>query len=131
MMDCYCDYEPATVYTAVLHTARKPHKCLECGGQIAPGEKYERVFAIWEGDPATCKTCTRCLDLREYVKAHVPCFCWAHHSMHDDAIETVEQYAHEAPGLFFGAARLYLTAIFHARPTFKKSNARRLAREAR
>jgi hypothetical protein len=43
--------------------------------------------------------------LKEWVKAHVPCFCWAHGNIIEDAIETARNYAHEAPGLLFGAYR--------------------------
>src|SRR5579859_3199955 len=101
--DCFCDYEPARVYCAVIHRARKSHDCYECGrAKIKPGERYERVFAIWEGGPGVARTCERCLDLREYVRAHVPCFCWAHGNVMDDAHSTVDHYAHEAPGLLFG-----------------------------
>ena len=103
--DCFCDYDPATVYESTDHIARKKHKCDECNEPIWPGEPYERVFAIWEGDAQTCKTCIRCLALREFVEATVPCFCWAHHNMIEDAMNTAEHYAHEAPGLMFGAIR--------------------------
>lgn len=104
-MDCYCDFEPATLYTATIRRARKPHQCSECGGLIAVGDRYEHVFGVWEGSPDTFKTCPRCLALREWVRAHVPCFCWSHQNIHDDAIETARAYAHHAPGLLFGAYR--------------------------
>ena len=105
MTDCYCDYDPASVYEASDHIARKEHKCDECGGKIWPHEPYERVFAIWEGRADTCKTCIRCLALREFIKASVPCFCWAHYNMIEDAMMTADHYSHEAPGLMFGAIR--------------------------
>lgn len=53
----------------------------------------------------TFKTCSRCLALRDWVKAHVPCFCWHHDNMIEDAIETCDHYSPEAPGLLFGAYR--------------------------
>lgn len=104
-IDCFCDYEPASVYEAKDHIARKQHKCTECNRPIWPGEVYEKVWAIWEMEPTTCKTCIRCLALREFVKASVPCFCWAHHNIIEDAMNTAEHYRHEAPGLWFGALR--------------------------
>lgn len=105
--DCVCDYDdyPASVYEATDRIARIKHKCTECGRPIWPHEPYEKVFAIWEGEPQSCKTCIRCLALREFVKASVPCFCWAHHHMIEDAMDTADQYAREAPGLMFGALR--------------------------
>lgn len=103
--DCVCDYDPATVYHKQDHIARIKHRCDECGRTIWPGEVYERVRAIWEGDPYVCKTCIRCLDVREFVTAAVPCFCWEHHNMLEDAENTADGYAHEAPGLWFGFLR--------------------------
>ena len=55
-------------------------------------------------------TCERCLDVREFVAAHVPCFCWAHFNLIDDCRETVEEYAHETVGLYFGAHRRIIRA---------------------
>jgi hypothetical protein len=75
--NCFCDYEPATFYMSTF---------------------------TWHGK--RCRTCCRCLAVREYVKAHVPCFCWLHHSMLDDARDTIESYAHELPGMFMAYGRL-------------------------
>ena len=105
MTECYCDYAPATVYRKAMHKARKPHVCYECHRTIAPGEKYERVFAIWEGDPNSVATCSHCLALREFVVAHVPCSCWSHGNMIDDVTGDAQEWAHEAPGLLFGTYR--------------------------
>ena len=109
---CYCDYGDAEcqLYRKNEHKARKAHRCYECGGPIRPGERYEHVFAIWDGDPSNCKTCCRCLDLRQYITAHAPCFCWLHGSMLDDAQSVIEQYAHESAGFFIGATQRYVRA---------------------
>jgi hypothetical protein len=72
---------------------------------IKPGEQYEYVFAIWEGEASHCRTCSNCLSLREWVKAHVPCFCWAHGNVIEDAMNTANHWGFEAPGLWFGALR--------------------------
>ena len=113
---CFCDYEPAHFYAATTPKARVTHKCYECGGAILPGEQYERVVAIWErGDPlSTVCTCCRCLELRTYVQAHVPCFCLLHGDANNDAIEAADAYAHEAPGLLFGAYRRLVAIQRHA-----------------
>lgn len=105
MSDCYCDYELPQFYVAEVRTARKQHKCSECGRLIAEGERYEHVRGKWDGDMGTFKTCPRCLSLREWVKAHVPCFCSGHGSIVEDSIEAARAYAHEVPGLLFGAYR--------------------------
>lgn len=102
---CYCDHEPPTVYRKAEHTARKPHKCYECARQIAAGERYERVFAIWDDDAKSVATCRHCVAIRDWVVAHVPCTCWAHGNMLDDVHYAVEKYWHEAPGLLFGYLR--------------------------
>lgn len=114
---CFCDYDSPILYVKQeVKAARVSHRCYECSKTIKPGEGYERVRAIWErGDaPQTVATCQRCLALREWVKAHVPCFCWAHGNIIDDAIETAQHYAHDAPGLLFRAYRLKLAIRRHA-----------------
>lgn len=102
---CWCDYDPPEFYDRREPTARKEHRCQECGGRILPGETYERVSGKWDGQFSQFKTCCRCTDLREWVKAHVPCFCWAHGNVREDALETAREYSHQAPGLLFGAYR--------------------------
>lgn len=105
-MDCFCDYEHPSIYNPTkVAAARKEHKCSECRRVIKPGESYENAFGIWEGERNTFKTCQHCLDLREWVKAHVPCFCWAHGNTREDALSTASGWSHEAPGLLFGAWR--------------------------
>lgn len=104
-MDCYCDYEMPTVHNVSTPTAKKAHKCEECRSTIQPGDKYERSEGLWDGEWQTFKTCKRCLDLREFVRANVPCFCWGHGNLHDDCANTIEEYAHETVGLRFGYLR--------------------------
>lgn len=104
--DCVCDYEPAEVYSASrIKCARKDHKCDECFRRIARGESYESVWAIWEGEPTTFKTCCRCLALREFVQQNVKCFCWAHGNMIEDAMGCADEYYEQGNGLLFGAYR--------------------------
>lgn len=107
--DCYCDYDEPDFYARSVRKARKHHKCEECSGTVAPGEKYEHVAGCWDGYVSTMKTCERCYDIRTWVKNNVPCFCWAHGSMIDDAREAVEEAASRAPeetvGLRFGFRR--------------------------
>lgn len=106
MSACYCDYDPPSMYEKCrVKSARKLHKCSECRRTINPGEPYENVWGIWDGQSDTFKTCQHCLALREFVEAHVPCVCWQHGNMRDDAIETAREWAHETVGLLFGAWR--------------------------
>lgn len=46
-------------------TARKEHRCGECGKLINKGEKYELYRGVWEGEIHCEKTCLDCVTLRE------------------------------------------------------------------
>lgn len=107
MSYCECDYDSFlnVLDERMVKQARKDHKCSECRRTIKAGESYESVFGISEGEGCTYKTCAQCLALREWVKAHIPCFCWAFTMMREDAINTAQAASHEAPGLLFGAYR--------------------------
>ena len=68
-MDCSCvavdigiDYCPFS--TRVHYTARKKHKCNECGRNIIKGESYERITLFYP-EIMTQKTCEDCLSIRE------------------------------------------------------------------
>ena len=108
--DCYCDYDPATIYSKRIVKARKVYRCEECPNRIQIGERYEYVFGVWEGYASQFKTCSDCTDLRQWVTNNVPCFCWAHGNMREDAREAIEEAAFRAPeetkGLRFGFLRL-------------------------
>ena len=106
MSECYCDFERPEFYrTLKISAARKDHRCAECGGRITPREPYEYNTAKWDGELCTSKMCQRCIAVRDWVTAHVPCFCWLHGSMLEDAANTVDTYGFEAPGLTFGYLR--------------------------
>lgn len=105
MSECFCDYEQPEFYHSEMRKARKDHPCTECGRAIEPGETYEHVRGKWDGDVGTHKTCPRRMALKAWVQAHVPCFCWAHGYIREDALETARWYADDAPGLLFGAYR--------------------------
>ena len=78
---CYCDYDaPIFYHKTDVERAREPHECEECSRTILPGESYERVRALWDrGEgPRTVYTCAWCVALREWMVAHVPCFCVLH-----------------------------------------------------
>lgn len=105
MNECFCDYDQPTFYHAAIRKARKEHQCKECWRTIKAGEKYEHVRGKWDGEVGTFDTCEHCLALKDWVKAHVPCFCFEHGNIRDGAIEAAQEFAHEAPGLLFGAYR--------------------------
>lgn len=107
---CSCDYDPPAVFHDETRKARKEYRCGECGGKIQPGETYEHVWGVWGSHAETHRTCKNCFALREYVQAHVPCFCWVYGNMLEMAMESLADHNNECPGLWFGGARLYIRA---------------------
>ena len=123
---CYCDYgDPPQAYSATRHKARRAYRCEECMRQIAPGEQYERAAALYDGAWDVMRTCCRCLDARDYITAHAPCFCWLHGSMLDDAKSTLEQYGGESAGFYLGGMKRVLRAERHKTPNAELTGNRR------
>ena len=110
MTSCVCDWEPASAYCKTTVVARKRHACAECFGWIEPGDVYERVWGMWEGAPDTFKTCPDCVALREWTLAHVPCFCWQHGCMRDDARSVITDVVerNDVPGMWMEFGRLWV-----------------------
>jgi len=67
-ISCNCsadvDEYPA-VSSYKIRTARKIHKCCECGSDILQGKKYEYVTMLYEGHWDDYKTCSPCLAIRK------------------------------------------------------------------
>jgi hypothetical protein len=51
-------------FTTSHSTARKKHRCGECGRDIETGENYESVTGCWDGNINRHKTCADCLSVR-------------------------------------------------------------------
>jgi len=62
---CVDDYDGPSFSTDKVVKARKVHVCGECGKQINPGDKYEYVWGIWDGEQEIHKTCYVCYCIRE------------------------------------------------------------------
>lgn len=107
MTSCYCptDDEADAYVVKTIRAARRSRQCYECQGPVLPGEAYERTASLYDGRWTVACTCARCLDARNYVEAHAPCFCWRHGSMLDDARDVAEQYGRESAGFFIGAMK--------------------------
>lgn len=56
-------------YSATTVTARKEHKCGDCGRKIEPGTQYERTAGAAYGDFWTWKNCLHCKAYRAVVRA--------------------------------------------------------------
>jgi len=94
-MECACvevdasEGEVCDVHEAKRIKARRQWKCHECPGQILPGEIYERVKMLFEGQWSKHRTCPDCLSIRdvffcgvylyesirEYVREHIRDVC--------------------------------------------------------
>lgn len=46
--------------------ARKEHRCCECAGAIAPGQRYERTAGCWDGNWDEYVTCLLCVEIRDH-----------------------------------------------------------------
>lgn len=58
---CNTDYDPPELYEeVVVRSARKEHRCSECGRTIETGESYLYVFGVWQGSPNQYKVCRHC-----------------------------------------------------------------------
>jgi len=47
--------------------AAKQHRCCECRGMIQTGELYLYASGVWDGTPASFRTCGDCAKLRDDV----------------------------------------------------------------
>lgn len=72
---CCCD-NPPTVYSEVVRTARKVHRCCECLAAIDPGDSYQDARGKWEGEFSRYKTCLPCVQWRTRLAAESD-GCWA------------------------------------------------------
>lgn len=73
-------------------TARKDHRCCECGDVISKGTRYERTVGKWERKVQTFKTCLPCAEIRR-------AFCcegWTYGLLWEDANE--EFFEHMTTG---------------------------------
>lgn len=53
--------------------ARKSHECIECKGEIAPGEVYEFISGVFEGRGFSVKTCRECDSIRRRALTESDC----------------------------------------------------------
>lgn len=63
-IQCYCetggDGEFADVWVETYHVARKAHVCDECREGVKPGERYQRIFSLFDGGMTVYKLCAFC-----------------------------------------------------------------------
>lgn len=97
---CSCDYEPAEFYSERRTKARKVHRCDECSGSINPGETYRQSSGKWAGDFMTYKMCPLCMELEQWARISVPCFCYTFSELHEHVRNMVDEVAHDCPAGF-------------------------------
>jgi len=68
MSACYCDADRPEFVERNEYTARKQHRCCECGRKIEPGTRYIRYSGKWDGEFMTYKRCESCDDLAESLE---------------------------------------------------------------
>lgn len=105
-MECYCDDEPPELYCATRPIANRRHECEECNQTIQPGERYERVFGIWEGGNKVFKTCLYCLAIRDLCEQRLNCLCWSHGNTMEDIRSHLEERIQYPPGLSMAIGRI-------------------------
>lgn len=90
-----------------LRTARKTHRCYECGREIMPGERYHHEATLYEGRKDTVKTCRHCLVVRAWLQAE--CGGWLYGGISEDIQEHVDDswnhYGHGVRMLAVGIRR--------------------------
>jgi hypothetical protein len=78
--ECYCEPmepdEPSDVWTVTWHKARKEHKCHECGEFIKKGNRYERIFSVFDGSAVAYKTCEFCANEYQRLLSKHPDLSW-------------------------------------------------------
>lgn len=100
--ECDDDYDAPEFYSETVVKARKQHRCTECFGPIYPGEQYMRRSGKWNGDVLDYPECHLCMELREWAKVSMPCFCAnTFETLHEKAREMVDDIKREVPGITF------------------------------
>lgn len=119
---CACDVTSWPFYER-CHTAKKQHACMDCGGEILPGQWYMAVGGMCEGEWWNGKVCCACWSALEWVKAHIPCVCVSFGNMREELTEICRTASHQAPGLLFGYYRRVLGGKVMAKPTKEETRA--------
>ena len=105
MSYCGCNYDPPTwISIRKVTAARKPHRCYECLAVIHAGEPYEYIAGKWD-TVGIFHICERCVELREWAKISMPCFCWSYGDLHKLVREMVRDVAPRVPGFFMEYGR--------------------------
>lgn len=125
--ECSCDadgYWNVGPTTTNVKAARKLWYCAECGCNINPGESYEHIWGVWDGESTSIHTCVRCVELRRWAIISVPCFCWNASELHEGIRGMVGQVAPHIPGFFMEFGRRMVVIRRRARADREERKAR-------
>lgn len=106
MSNCSCISvyidNPIELLRDKITTARKIHKCGECGRDIVPGEKYEYHCGKHEGEFEYYKTCIDCLSVRNtfFCEGWFYGMVWEH----------IREHIHEMNGKIDSDCLVHLTS---------------------
>ena len=67
--------EMCAFWKTSIKTARKVHRCEECRKEIQPGEKYEALSYLFDGDFYYEKRCLICAEIRDAFLAEGSAYC--------------------------------------------------------
>lgn len=106
MYACFCDYElPEWLTVKNVKSAKKSHRCSECGAVIPAGAAYEYNCGKWDGYVDQFHVCLLCVELRNWATISVPCFCWTYGSLHEQVRDMVHEVSPDVPGFFMEYGR--------------------------
>jgi hypothetical protein len=68
--------ETYDVYSETFHRARKAHRCCACDSTIRRGDRYARIFLIFQRDPELVLRCLRCQTIHKHLRDLDPGATW-------------------------------------------------------
>jgi hypothetical protein len=95
---------PCTFWRRVERTARKAHKCAECGRQIQAGEKYLYSASLFEGDFSVDKMCAHCKVAADWLTEN--CGGYLTCGVGEDIVGHFDEYAYLGACYLLGLGRL-------------------------
>lgn len=98
--------EAYAVYHEQEQVARKSHECCACELQIDPGQKYTRIYVVFDGRRESYKRCARCQLIHEHLRTLAPGESWP-----DERLACGTLYADE-----WGTAPAWLSELAFWRP---------------
>jgi hypothetical protein len=101
-MGCYCDYDGPQFLVVHYRTARKQHKCCECGHVIELGECYEHVVGKWEEQLSTFDTCELCTELRDALADYYS-GCFTYGDLSEEYLDYLQDKLPEQAGALHAA----------------------------